>query len=157
MSSRLLGEGIIISVLPGCWPCFLTCLCLFLPYQHLFFLPLWMELEGGDFQAFIFKSPGNWTVEFASQQWPPERQPLYCQSPVIFSCHLQILDYCIRIVSSHNYSNWLALSDELGCILFFFSDAMEAEEKPGSTSAGKSAEVVSVVSKNMPCLIVLMC
>lgn len=79
-----------------------------------------MELEGGDFQAFVFKSPGNWTVEFLSQQWPPERQPLYCQSPVIFSCHLQILDYCFRIVFSHNYGTWLVLSDELGCIFIFF-------------------------------------
>lgn len=52
------------------------------------------------------------------------------------------------------YSAWLVTSAELGCIFEFlslFSDAMEAEEKPGSTCVGKSAEIVSAVSKNVPC------
>lgn len=58
------------------------------------------------------------------------------------------------------YNAWLVSSAELGCIFEFlslFSDAMEAEEKPGSTCVGKPAEIVSATSKNVPCLIVLVC
>lgn len=141
-----------------CWPCVLACVCLFIPYKHLYFccLSRWNK-KVGYFRPLSSSSLKiEWGRSFLLSSELRIVSP--CSIEVLFSSHhLQIPGYSFRTMFSHNYSSWLVASDAfLIFILFQWCYGSRRETRKHLCSREVCGNCESYF-QNRPYLVFLMC